>query len=138
MKSLKSLKMSHKTLPTTNSVYLLLLKTLFFFFLPPLLRANAAMTRDGVRPATWRPVCLPLPFSPLLLTTSGYTCSGEFRFQTERCLSLVFCRTSITSKHILSFSGPVVREGEPLTACYIHTLSNLTRSCFLPPNLPHP
>lgn len=61
-----------------------------------------------------------LPSSPQLLTTSGYTCSGEFRFQTERCLSLVFCRTSIKSRHMLSVSGPVVREGEPITACYTH------------------
>lgn len=60
------------------------------------------------------------PSSPQLLTTSGYTCSGEFRFQTERCLALVFCRTHIKSRHTLSPSGPVVREGESLTACYAH------------------
>jgi len=94
-------------------------------FLPPLSCADVEMTRDGVRPATW-PLCVlppspPLPSSPQLLTTSGYTCSGEFRFQTERCLALVFCRTSIKSRHMLSLSGPVVREGELLTACYTHT-----------------
>lgn len=91
---------------------------------PPLSCADLEMTRDGVRPATWRPLCPPLPplpSSPQLLTTSGYTCSGEFRFQTERCLALVFCRTSIKSKHMLSLSGPVVREGEPPTARYTHT-----------------
>lgn len=62
-----------------------------------------------------------LPCSPQLLTTSGYTCFTEFRFQTERCLALVFCRASIKSRHVLSLSGPVVRDGEPLTACRAHT-----------------
>lgn len=93
-------------------------------FSPPLSYADLEMTGDGVRPATCHPLCPPLPplpSSPQLLTTSGYTCSGEFRFQTERCLALVFCRTSIKSRHILSLSGPVVREGEPLTACEAHT-----------------
>lgn len=66
-------------------------------------------------------VLLSPPCSPQLLTTSGYTCSGEFRFQTERCFALAFCRTSIKSRHILSLGGPVVREGEPLTACCFHT-----------------
>lgn len=101
------------------------------------------MTRDGVRPATWRPLCSPssLPLllltssSPQLLTTSGYTCSGEFRFQTERCLALFFCRTSIISRHIqyTVCQWPCGQGGEPLTACCTHThLWNLTRSCFLP------
>lgn len=57
----------------------------------------------------------PLPHQ--LLTTSGYTCSVEFRFQTECCLALVFCRISLRSGRMLSLGGPVVREGEALTAC---------------------
>lgn len=88
------------------------------------------MTRYVVRAASWRPLCLPLPplpSSPQLLTTSGYTCSVEFRFQTERCITLVFCRTSIKSKHTLSLGGPVVREGEAPTAC-----------CTRTPLKPHP
>lgn len=99
-------------------------------FSPPLYCADLEMTRDGVRPATW-PLCvLPSLLSPphpsssphqdtLVLVNSG--------FKRNAGLLWFFCRTSIKSRHILSLSSPVVREGESLTA-----------RCTYTPLKPHP
>lgn len=111
--------------------------------------ADIEMTRGGVRPATWRLLCSPslpslppLPPSPQLLTTSGYTCFVEFRFQTERCL---LCSISLQDQyhkqvHTVSL-WPCGRRGEPLTAYYTDTpfkTSPAPASCRWASSPPHP
>ena len=88
---------------------------------PPPSCAGLEMMRDGARPATW-PLCPPSPPPPpaphhirihLFLVNSG--------FKRNAASALLFCTTSIKSRHRLSLSGPAVRQGEPPTARYTRT-----------------
>lgn len=82
----------------------------------------------------------PLPSSPQLLTTSGYTCSAEFRFQTERCLALVFLQDQYQKQaYAVSQWSCGQRRGAPNGLSRSHTLQTSPAPASSPlPGLPPP